>query len=407
MIVVPPGSTNVSIEVFIQDSTSTSGAGLTGLVFNSAGLTCYYSRPGAAAVSIPLVTQTVAGAHTDGGFVAVSAANKPGVYRLDVPDLMVAAGVNSAYVFLQGAANMVPCPETILLTTNWQTNVVQWAGHAVTADLESDIATIVSDIAGVGGGGGAACVYNASDIASMLSNQVVMMSDLAVIQSDIGAAGVVTVYAAWDATSLTICNQALALLGEKETLVTDLDNPTNKPERLCALFYHNARREMLRYADWRVARKVDDLVVISGDPELEDRWEYKYTVPTDLLKPLRVTDTADYSRSGYPYEMMTQSDGTHVLLTNIEDAYLVYTFDLTTATTFTEDMITVLMYMLAIKLARAIVGAKAGTIVQELRQQLREEIGPQAKAADGASTYVENRFGTTSWADVVISRPIL
>lgn len=407
MIVVPPGSTDVSIEVFIQDSTSTSGAGLTGLVFNSAGLTCYYSRPGAVPLQIPLVTQTVTGAHTDGGFKEVDATNKPGVYRLDVPDAMVAAGVNSAYVFLQGAANMVPCPETILLTTNWQTNVVQWAGHAVTADLESDIATITSDIAGVSGGGGGTCSYNASDIAAMLSNQAVMMSDLKVVQSDIGAAGTVTVYAAWDATSLTICNQALALLGEKETLVTDLDNPANKPERLCALFYHNARREMLRYTDWRVARKVDDLVVISGDPELEDRWEYKYTVPTDLLKPLRVTDTADYSRSGYPYEMMTQSDGTHVLLTNIEDAYLVYTYDLTTATTFTEDMITVLMYMLAIKLARAIVGAKTGTVVQELRDQLRNEIGPQAKAADGASTYVENRFGTTAWADAVVSRPIL
>ncbi len=36
------GSTSVELEVFIQDSSSTTGAGLTGLVYNSAGLGCQY-----------------------------------------------------------------------------------------------------------------------------------------------------------------------------------------------------------------------------------------------------------------------------------------------------------------------------------------------------------------------------
>jgi len=145
--------------------------------------------------------------------------------------------------------------------------------------------------------------------------------------------------------------------------------------------------------------------ISTGSPEL-DRWDYKYDLPIDLLYVRRVTDENDYDKNGYPYEMFTEDGGTPVLFTNIEDAYLVYTSDLTDATRFTEGMIDVLVYMLAIKLARAIVGAKAGTIVRELRDTLRNEIGPQARAADGLNTYVDRARGTTAWTDAVLSRPI-
>ena len=52
--------TNVTINVAIKD---TSDGGVTGLVFDSADLTCYYVRPGAAAVQLALITQTITGAH--------------------------------------------------------------------------------------------------------------------------------------------------------------------------------------------------------------------------------------------------------------------------------------------------------------------------------------------------------
>jgi len=53
--------------VFIQNSSSTTGAGLTGLVFNSAGLTAYYAVERGAATPITLVTQTATGAYSSGG----------------------------------------------------------------------------------------------------------------------------------------------------------------------------------------------------------------------------------------------------------------------------------------------------------------------------------------------------
>lgn len=105
---IKKGSTDLPIYVFIQDSTSNTGAGLTGLAYNSPGLTCYYVRALGSATQITLATQTVTGAHSDGGFVEVSAADMPGVYRLDLPDAVVASGVDSVVVMLKGATNMVP-----------------------------------------------------------------------------------------------------------------------------------------------------------------------------------------------------------------------------------------------------------------------------------------------------------
>jgi hypothetical protein len=76
------------------------------LVFNTGSLTCYYIRPGGNAAVLNLVTQTVTGAHTDGGFVEIDAANMPGIYRLDLSDAIVASGVGTIQIMLQGAANM-------------------------------------------------------------------------------------------------------------------------------------------------------------------------------------------------------------------------------------------------------------------------------------------------------------
>jgi len=115
-LAIAKGSTNVTLSIFVQDSSSTTGAGLTALVYNSAGLTCYYVRPAAAAAALTLATQTTTGAHSDGGFVEIDATNMPGFYRLDLSDAIVASGVDSVALLLKGATNMAPLPIEIQLT---------------------------------------------------------------------------------------------------------------------------------------------------------------------------------------------------------------------------------------------------------------------------------------------------
>lgn len=108
------GFTDQSFDIYIEDASSTSGAGLTGLLYNSADLKCNYRR-GAAGLNLPfaLVSQTVDGAHTDGGFVEVSNTGMPGVYRFDGADSMFETGVDYVSYLFRGAANMVPCPVRI------------------------------------------------------------------------------------------------------------------------------------------------------------------------------------------------------------------------------------------------------------------------------------------------------
>lgn len=108
--IIKAGATDQTIDVFIQDSTSTTGAGKTGLAYNTAGLKCYY-RKGAtgSATALTLATQTVGGAHSDGGFVEIDATNMPGMYRLDLSDTIVAAA-GSVTLMLSGATGMAPLP---------------------------------------------------------------------------------------------------------------------------------------------------------------------------------------------------------------------------------------------------------------------------------------------------------
>lgn len=93
--------------VFIQNSSVATGAGLTGLVFNSAGLTADFCVERGARTPITLVTQTPTGAYSSGGFCAVDGTNMPGLYRIDIPNAVFATADKSV-VMLKGATNMAP-----------------------------------------------------------------------------------------------------------------------------------------------------------------------------------------------------------------------------------------------------------------------------------------------------------
>lgn len=147
---ISPGETDVTLYVFVPNSSQTDGRGLTGLAFNTASLACYYVRSKGSAAQITLATQTVTGAHSDGGFVEVDATNMPGVYRLDLPDAVVATGVDEAAIILRGAANMAPV--TIGIDLRWQLGYVPWveftaSGTPTTTTTDAALGTLSAGIA--------------------------------------------------------------------------------------------------------------------------------------------------------------------------------------------------------------------------------------------------------------------
>ncbi|CAN5264857.1 hypothetical protein BH10PLA2_BH10PLA2_00790 [soil metagenome] len=114
------GATSQSINVFIQDSSATTGVGLTGLAFNTASLVAYYTFAGANATATAITLATLAAvnsAFSSGGFKEIDATNMPGVYRLDIPNAALATSKGrSVVVMLKGATNMAPCVAEIELT---------------------------------------------------------------------------------------------------------------------------------------------------------------------------------------------------------------------------------------------------------------------------------------------------
>lgn len=102
------GATSEIWQIFIQDSSSTTGAGLTGLAFNTASLVAYYHRDtDTTATVMTLVTMTV-GTFTSLGFKEIDATNMPGWYQLCPPNAAIAAGAKSCGFHLKGATNMAP-----------------------------------------------------------------------------------------------------------------------------------------------------------------------------------------------------------------------------------------------------------------------------------------------------------
>jgi len=159
------GSTSNVLEIQILDSTSTNGeAGLTALVFGSAGLVCYYKRDnGVASVAVTLATIATLGTWETGGFKKVDDTNLPGIYELDLPDAVFATGAKVVKVMLKGAANMAQCVLSIELPTvnpyvasaNVNAHVVDFAAGSITAtaiatdaiDADAIAADAVTEIA--------------------------------------------------------------------------------------------------------------------------------------------------------------------------------------------------------------------------------------------------------------------
>lgn len=117
-LAIPAGTTSKRIAIFLQDSSSTTGAGLTGLTNASAGLTCYswIDTDGNAGGTVQALQSATRGTWTTRGFIEKDATNMPGWYEFGVPDALLASGVKWATLHFKGATNLAPLPLEIEVT---------------------------------------------------------------------------------------------------------------------------------------------------------------------------------------------------------------------------------------------------------------------------------------------------
>jgi hypothetical protein len=147
---IKAASTSRRIAIFIADSSSTTGAGLTGLTNASSGLTCYYWREdqgnaGATVVSLAAGTR---GTWSSGGFVEKDSANMPGWYELGLPDAAIAAGAKWVTLLLKGGTNMAPLPIEIQLVAYDPDDAVALGLSRIDAAISSRSTYAGADTAG-------------------------------------------------------------------------------------------------------------------------------------------------------------------------------------------------------------------------------------------------------------------
>lgn len=108
-MIVTEGATNVSVPFYFVDDVGGTNPGepTTGLLFSDieTGGSASYQRQGEARVDFSLITlASASAAHADGGFILVDDTEMPGVYRCDIPDAAVAAGVDFVIIYLRAAS---------------------------------------------------------------------------------------------------------------------------------------------------------------------------------------------------------------------------------------------------------------------------------------------------------------
>ncbi len=118
------GITSYIAQIFISDASATDGSGLTGLVFDSSGLTAHYHRPDdVTATVLALADTTLGSGFVSGAFEEIDATNMPGCYEFHIPDACLAVGAESVLIQLKGATNMANLPLEIQLDATNLTNI--------------------------------------------------------------------------------------------------------------------------------------------------------------------------------------------------------------------------------------------------------------------------------------------
>lgn len=144
------GTTSKQTLLFIQDSSSTTGAGRSGLAFNTTGLSATYCFAGSLPVTITFATLTATtAAFSSGGFIEENVSIMAGWYRFDIPNAALAGTNGQVGIHFFGAASMAPLPVEIELT-GWN-NQLAFANQTIAAVVGTVAASVTAMSANISG----------------------------------------------------------------------------------------------------------------------------------------------------------------------------------------------------------------------------------------------------------------
>jgi len=168
-------------------------------------------------------------------------------------------------------------------------------------------------------------------------------------------------------SEVRICNMALSLIGASSTIESLTEGSAES--NACNLWYNYARKQALAAYDFSFARRRLTLTTHSDDPP-SGVWAYRYQYPSDCVVMRKIQnptggaatiwaqDALDTS-DAIPFEIELSDDqSTKSILTNLDEAIAVYTFNLTEVGLFSEFFVSFLALAIAQSIAFSVTGKR-------------------------------------------------
>lgn len=151
-------------------------------------------------------------------------------------------------------------------------------------------------------------------------------------------------------SKVQIANMALLHIGD--STIESFTEESNEALRV-SIWYEPCVKEALESYDWSFARRRATLA-LHGDDAPEGEWTFRYVLPDDCLKPLRLVNPAGKTADKVPYTLeLDDSAAERTLLTDLESAKLVYTANIQDPVFYPMQFVVALSHLLAARLAYA------------------------------------------------------
>lgn len=161
-----------------------------------------------------------------------------------------------------------------------------------------------------------------------------------------------------------IANMALSHIGAKSTIESFTEKSSEAEQS--NIWYDYSRLQVLEAYDWNFARKRvtislhgDTISETVSDP-LAGVWAYRYQYPDDCVAARKIQNANAPPQDATPFEVETSLNGEQkTILTNLQDAVLVYTWDLTNTDMFSPLFVIAISHLLAHHIAFSITGKRS------------------------------------------------
>lgn len=184
--------------------------------------------------------------------------------------------------------------------------------------------------------------------------------------------------------NVDICNLALSHVGGYP--IQSVSEAT-KEARECKRLYPFSKDSTLEAFDWSFARKQKLLAEVSG-VEIYG-WDYVYEFPSDCIIPRKIYDSSE-SETPITYDIYVNSDlNKRYIVTDQEDAVLIYTAKVSDANLFSPLFKEALGYRLASELAIPLRSKPT------LKDQLFKEFSIKVSSAESSNANASERENPT------------